>query len=332
MWEHLDAEEIQRRLDILQKYSDAGVPDPGNALAYCWYAHGDIPRAREIWNEFSVETETSEKFLFPFGSAPREGYGGMYGGRARHPLTPSADLALFALDEDPDVRGEVGMNPSAPEELLRELANDPDPYGRLSMIGNAACPPDVMRMNMWVRIEDDEEYPSVTWGAISGNPSCPLDVLHGYIDSENTWDEYEEGESLEQLIQNTFNPLASNLSLPTVDVHRLSQHWHKWVRWGVASNPITSAEILAELAHDPESLVRSSVASHLMLPDGLYSFLASDDTVGVRAALARNPTCPIDLLETLSLDTHESGIVQKAVLGNSSSSERARIQAVLAKH
>ncbi len=332
MWEHLDAEEIQRRLDILQKYSDAGVPNPGNALAFYWYTHGDIPRAREIWTLFSIETEQSGKFLFPFGSAPGEGYGGVYGGRARHPLTPSADLAMFARDEDPDTRGEVGMNPSASEELLRELANDPDPEVRLSMIGNPACPPDLMRMNMWVRIEDDEEYPSVTWGAISGNPSCPLDVLHGYIESENTWVEDEEEESLEELMQNTLNPLAQNLSLPTADLRELARHWDSWVRWGVASNPITPADILDELAHDPESLVRSSVASHLVLPDGIHSVFASDDLISVRAAIARNPTCPVDLLETLSLDPHESGSVQQAVLGNPSSSERARTQAFLAKH
>jgi len=332
MWEHLAAEEIQRRLDILQRYSDAGVPDPGNALAFYCYTHGDIPRAREIWTLFAVESEQSGEFLFPFGSEPRQGYGGIYGGRARHPLTPSADLAMFARDEDPDTRGDVGMNPSAPEELLRELANDPDPEVRLSMIGNPACPPDLMRMNMWVRIEDDEEYPSVTWGAISGNPSCPLDVLDGYMKSEDTWDEDEEGESLEELMEFMFHRLARNPSLPTADVYGLSQHWHRWVRWGIASNPITPADILAELAHDPESLVRNSVASHLMLPDGLHSILASDDDVGVRAALARNPTCPIDLLETLSLDPHKSGIVQEAVLGNPSSSERAKTRAVLAKH
>lgn len=330
MWEHLAAEEIQRRLDILQKYSDAGVPDPGNALAFYWYTHGDVPRAREIWTLFAVESEQSGKFLFPFGSEPREGYGGMYGGSARHPLTPSAELAIFARDEDPDTRGDVGMNPSAPEELLRELANDPEV--RLSMIGNPACPPDLMRMNMWVRIEDDEEYPSVTWGAISGNPSCPLDVLDGYMKSEDTWDEDAEGESLEELMENMFYQLAQNISLPTADVYRLSQHWHRSIRQGIAGNPITPADILAELAHDPEWFVRASVAKHLMLTEGLHSILASDDDVSVRAALARNPTCPIDLLETLSLDPHKSGIVQEAVLGNPSSSERARTRAVLAKH
>ena len=332
MWEHLDSVEIRRRLDILQKYSDAGVPDPGNALAFYWYSHGDIQRAREIWNLFAIESEQSGKFLFPFGSSLRDGYGGVYGGPARHPLTPSGELARFARDEDPETRREVGENPTAPEELLRLLANDPDPEVRLSMISNPACPPDLMRMNMWVRIEDDEEYPSVTWGAISGNPSCPLDVLHAYIESENTWDEDEEGESLDELMQNTFNPLAKNLSLPASDLSELAKSWHSWVRWGVAENPITPADILDELAHDPETIVRSSVASHLMLPDGIHSIFASDDVVSVRAAIARNPTCPVDLLETLSLDPHESGSVQKAVLGNPSSSEQARTQVFLAKH
>lgn len=328
MWEYLDENEVCRRLDALQKYCDVGVPDPGNALAYYWFTHGEPSRARDIWTQFAIESEEPGRFKFLHGREHREGYGYSLSSGARHPLTPPTDLALFVEDEDPEIPAEVGLNPAASEDLIRQVANGLDP--NLDFLLNPACPPDLLRLNMWVRIENDDEYPSVTWGAISGNPSCPLEVIEGYLESEEDWDEDEEEESLDELMENMMNPLAQNISLPMETCHRLAGHWHPAVRRGIAANPITPADILAELASDPDDSVRSSVARNLMIPDGVHSIFESDDNVNVRAAIAGNPSCPVELLESLSLDPDERGIVQKAVLGNPSSSERARTQAALA--
>ena len=327
MWTHLTETEVQRRYDVLMTYANNGVPDPGNAIAYYCHTHGDIPRAREIWTKFARESDEQGRFLFPVGSEYRDGYGGTYGSRARHPLTPTEELEVFARDQNPETRGEVGMNPATPEGLLRELSEDSDPFTRVSMVGNPACPPDLLRSNMWVLIEDDEEFPSVTWGAIAGNPTCPVDVLDRYIESEETWDEVQQGESLQDAMENLFHPLARNVSLRLEDLHRLTRHWHGWVRWGVAGNPITPVALLAELATDPDTLVRSSVGRHLMVPDEIREVLASDEAVSVRASVAVNPMCSIDLLEALSLDMDSSRAVQKAILSNPSSTERAKSQA-----
>ena len=80
---------------------------------------------------------------------------------------------------------------------------------------------------------------------------------------------------------------------------------------------------------DDGAAERWCVASNWAVPLDVLDRLSRDEHRMVRAAVAKNPCSPADLLEMLSLDTGETGLVQKAVLNNPSSSERAKIQAAL---
>lgn len=107
------------------------------------------------------------------------------------------------------------------------------------------------------------------------------------------------------------------------------------------ANPATPIEVLARRSEyqgegrttsDTGFIERWRVASNWSLPLDLLHKLAQDEMPHVRAAVAANPCCPVELLEVLSLDADERGFVTRAVLKNPSSSERARAQAALVQN
>jgi hypothetical protein len=62
-----------------------------------------------------------------------------------------------------------------------------------------------------------------------------------------------------------------------------------WVRAGVAANPATDPQTLADLVEDPDPTVRLSLASRFDLEPGVSVQLAADPDDRVRAELSRNP-------------------------------------------
>lgn len=73
----------------------------------------------------------------------------------------------------------------------------------------------------------------------------------------------------------------------------------------IASNPITTLEVLHALACDGNSTVRTAVALNPCTPNPVLAILARDEDPKVRMALARSLTTNIELLRLLALDTHE---------------------------
>ncbi len=73
------------------------------------------------------------------------------------------------------------------------------------------------------------------------------------------------------------------------------------MRFWVAQNKTIPSEVIAQLAHDEDSKVRSMVARKRRLEPVILQSLASDPDDGVRMAVARNRHTPRPVLESLAL-------------------------------
>ncbi len=74
------------------------------------------------------------------------------------------------------------------------------------------------------------------------------------------------------------------------------------MRFWVAQNKTVPVEVLAVLARDPDSRVRSLVPMKNKLTDDLFELLAKDQDDSVRASLAHNKKVPLEILGRLSTD------------------------------
>ena len=74
------------------------------------------------------------------------------------------------------------------------------------------------------------------------------------------------------------------------------------MRFWVAQNKTVPFEVLAVLARDPDSRVRSMVAMKNKLTGDLFALLATDQDDSVRASLARNKKTPSEILVGLVED------------------------------
>lgn len=74
------------------------------------------------------------------------------------------------------------------------------------------------------------------------------------------------------------------------------------VRWGVANHPLTPLDELVELANDPDKDVRRVLASNRSAPSDVLTKLASDPDKDVRLEVAKNPVAPPEALTKLVID------------------------------
>jgi len=66
---------------------------------------------------------------------------------------------------------------------------------------------------------------------------------------------------------------------------------------GVANNPNTPPELLTQLAHSPEKLIRASVAAAPQCPLTAFLILCTDDQPTVRQAILKNMNTPSIILD-----------------------------------
>ena len=107
------------------------------------------------------------------------------------------------------------MNPSAPADLLRELARDEDEDVRRAAAGNPSAPEDALRR---LARDEDARY-GVAW-----NRSAPIDLLRELARDE------DEG---------VRRAVARNRLAPEDALRRLARDKSETVRRVVASNPRT---------------------------------------------------------------------------------------------
>lgn len=169
--------------------------------------------------------------------------------------TSPEDLTALATNPLPDVMGTVARNPYTPQEVLRKLAEE-ESYSRYQEKGGITSFPVSYR--------------------VAQNPNAPLDLLlwlatKGIVAEENLVESVSKITSFGEL-----TVLATNQAVA--------------VRIGVAKSFHTPVKILAMLADDPSSLVRSAVAEHPNTPEDILGRLVNDDPdKDVREAVANNP-------------------------------------------
>ncbi len=74
------------------------------------------------------------------------------------------------------------------------------------------------------------------------------------------------------------------------------------IRESAALAYVTPADVLEQLATDPEAGVRFSVARNEHAPAAVLTLLARDEVAGVRGWVAANPKVPVAVLDSLADD------------------------------
>jgi len=97
--------------------------------------------------------------------------------------------------------------------------------------------------------------------------------------------------------------VAANPNTPADVLTTLGTDHAEGVRWGVACNPNTPADVLTTLSTDHSVYVRQYVAENPNTPAGVLTTLSTDPDAGVRRGVAENPSTPASVLTTLSTDS-----------------------------
>ena len=163
---------------------------------------------------------------------------------ARNPNCPPNILVRLASDTstDTDVAMNALMNPSCPEQTLRQACGDNfDGVQRHSIGTNPSCPRDLME-----RIIEDPARHIALWVVV--NPSCPPELV-------------------ERSATDPGSPLRSGVARRRdCPVHLLEQlagdeDWR--VRCDVVENPAAPHRVVIALSEDPVGNVRQAVADRL---------------------------------------------------------------------
>ncbi len=200
---------------------------------------------------------------------------------ARDSTTPPAILTTIAKTTDDVVQVCLAGNTNTPPEVLVELAGSEHYAVRRNVAGHANTPVPALRF----LAQDSTLQP-----AVAANGNTPADLLHWLAD---------RGEP------RVLDALASNRATPPELLWRLADVEH-----------------FDEDAYEPFSIVqtRASVAGNHAAPPELLSLLSRYDYVGIRRALAANPSTPPRTLEELDLD---DVYVRNSLLTNPSTSAAA---------
>ncbi|NBO26600.1 MAG: hypothetical protein EBU96_07400 [Actinobacteria bacterium] len=237
----------------------------------------------------------------------------------RHEKTPATLLMTLACDSDENVRQGVALNPKAPIELLEALSSDEGETGsiiRWSVASNPSTPLRILR-RLW---RDSDEY---VRQCVAGNISISKGFLLEILD---------EAQKLKSNRVTFVSEIAGNPKTPVEVLVALSKDKDKWVRRVVAQNTRTPKENLRLLAKErlPKeefsgSNVRAAVASNPMCPADLLESLSRDKSAEIRRSVAQNPSARTEVLEWLAQDIDED--VRGIVAVNESATPEIRASA-----
>ena len=171
-----------------------------------------------------------------------------------------------------------------------------------------------------MNLRGDENFKR--WAATS--PGCPPVVLMS-IATAGELDDMADLDALDAAAEALRNP-----SCPLIALERgaVSEDWQ--LRAAVASNPNCSQRLLERLVAGVSDLlacdaeyVFEEAAKHRRCPPRLLAVLAATDLLEVRAGVAANPSCPPELLESLTPNTGsavsgDSLVVARSVAANPS--------------
>lgn len=190
-------------------------------------------------------------------------------------LERSAENALRSRDYF--LLSAVARNPSAPPELLLELARSDDPGLHEKRAG-------------MIQLFDRDSLAVVR--KVLRNPSTPAEAIPLLARSTNAY---------------VLGDLAGHAGTPEPILRQIYGRSDGYlVHWGLARNPGTPPEILAEIAEKTDLMgtwiVASNLAGNPATPPPLLERLAAHEHHTVRYGLAGNPSISRALMEEMSTD------------------------------
>ena len=118
--------------------------------------------------------------------------------------------------------------------------------------------------------------------------------------------------------------VAGNRATPIEAITRLAHDDDDDVSELAISSAVIQPDTLSELSNHTNVVQRAAVARHPLTPMNVLIFLSTDVDRHVRANVARNPTTPLSVLNVLSLDEAED--VRVGIAGNPKVSPALLIQ------
>jgi hypothetical protein len=232
---------------------------------------------------------------------------------------------ILAKDSENWVKENVAKNRKVPESVLKVLAKDSESSVRDLALKNS---------NLDDGSIESFENPIAVKLRLAENPSTPIDILESLsTDGESI---YYQGTTTSLMAAVAGNPsindslmsklvkskndqvkkaLAGNPALSSKYLDLLlaesrkkiaSGKWdynNRGLEFGLARNPATPANYLAELIDHFDSWIVAAVASHPNMPPAKLAMLGKSDHQNVRQGVAANPKAPWALLQSLLKDT-----------------------------
>lgn len=221
---------------------------------------------------------------------------------AADPRTSTRELTELAA-QHPWTKVLMVTNPSAPAQVLTELAATGAADVRRAVVYNPASPAALLEM-----LRVDPAVAAAAGRQLVARTRPGFDVVSRWPDSRRIEAAHDPRTSPEHLdvlahYQRTVREhVAANAAASPPTLHLLSRDPKKSVRIAVAAHPATPVESLASLSRDGEKFVRLAVAQRKELVPHLLARLAADGQTAIRARVAGHRSLPPDLMAMLADD------------------------------
>lgn len=239
--------------------------------------------------------------------------------------TPAELLTILSGDQVTAVRFAVAKNLATPEDVLDKLAKDLETPVREAALANESISVDSLKST-------DSEAGKIN---LASSKKVTFDVLaklakdkSDYVRAAVAENKNSSSETLFELAKDKSDDVrrkvADNINSSQKTIKLLSQDKDYLVRGTVAQRENVQEEILTILSKDSDEWVRKLVAESKAAPEAILEELSRDsdavvrdralknrnlsseaiksfeNPIGVKLSLAKNPSTPLDLLDSLS--------------------------------
>ncbi len=204
-----------------------------------------------------------------------------------HGLLPEAIPAMAAHDVDA-IRAVVAGYQAAPAEILSHLAQDKASEVRAALARNPSCPADIMTQLVADASSDVRK-------ALAGNPSIPQPLL-SILAADDIYDVREAVIKSMIVTKDQLESLARTHGPSSLLTHGSAKLIQSRIE-APETDPQAPAGQLAALALSKKVGVRCAVAANPSTPEATLRELAAQANKAIWQALARNPRAPADLYE-----------------------------------
>jgi hypothetical protein len=223
-------------------------------------------------------------------------------GAAGNSRTPASAVARLATDSSVTVRAAVARRGDLPDELLGKLACDANGHVMHCARFNRSNPHELILELMNLKREDHEAVRRAFARGKRRSPKRaalkPVTRRYRFSFPARRWKEPRDPHHSDK------HEMAFNRSTPPEVLARLAEENGEWIAPAVASNPQTPAAILYKLLRHPKPTWRlyHALAMNRNSPPDLLAHLAAQKNSSVKSAVAHNPSTPLELLATLARD------------------------------